>query len=85
MPVCYAKQRDSTGSEIKESGIQVVLKAQDVRLECVREEVPARNFNTPKFRGWEDEEEPAKEPEKEQPNKAGEEPEVVSALYMFFL
>ena len=37
--------------------------------EYLREEVPAWNLGTPKFRGWEDEEDPAKKVEKEQPIK----------------
>lgn len=58
------------------------LGIQDIRLDCVREEVPARNLNTPEPRGWADEEEPAKDPEKEEPDKAGGEPEVSSFSFM---
>lgn len=62
------------------------LGIQDRRLDCVREEVPARNLNTPKPRGWADEEEPAKGPEKEEPDKQEENLKFFnSALWMLLL
>lgn len=48
----------------------------ELSKECVREEVPAKTLGIPKFRGWEEEEDPAKETQKEHPVKSEGEPEL---------